>query len=209
MKRQIIFLLLLFLATGTSAQKRLLMFDEYTHGPFLLKNRAKIKSNLNYDAANNTIMYMENGDEMILTNLYEVDTVYIGEHKYIPLQNIFAEIIPTPHGSIYVRWQLKEKYIGKQGAYGTVSQGTIARINTAEFQHGVYENQPVEVYKEINNNEYYIIRKKKALQIKSEKALLKLFPDQQAVLKEFIKHEKVNFANTDDALKLIAYAMSL
>lgn len=198
----------LFVLPAAAQNKRIFLFENYIPGTALMKNRARIKADLNYDAANNNIMYKNGEDEMILTNLYEVDTVYIDTHKFIPLKGLFLEMVETPNGPVYVHWCLKDQYVGKRGAYGTVSQAKVETINTAEWQYGVYENQPVEVYKQVNQNEYYIFKNNKANLIKNEKALYKLYPEQAAEIREYIKQEKIVFTNTENALKLLSFCLA-
>ena len=210
MKRLLFLFCYLVISLSAFAQnKRILLFEEYIPGTVLMKNRAKIGADLNYDAANNTIMYRAGDDEMILTNSYEVDTVFIDNHKFIPLKNLFVEMVSTENGSVYIHWKLKEAYVGKKGAYGTTSQAKVETINTAEWQYGVYENQPVEVYREVNQNEYYLFKQNKPCLIKNEKNLFKLYPNDVEAIKTYIKNEKLVFSNTDNALQLLNFCLGL
>lgn len=190
-------------------KRRLMLFDKYTKGTVLMKNRAKTNAELNFDAANNNMMFKQNGEEMILTGVNQIDTVYIGDRKFIPIKKIYLEAIPTKHGDICVYWNLKNVYKGKKGAFGMTTQAKVESINTAEFQYGVYEKQYVDVYELSNNNEYYLFKDEKPVVVKDERSLLKQFPAQQKKIKDYIKEQKIDFAKVDEVIKLLEYCMEI
>ena len=114
--RTISFIILILCIQNIFAQeKRILLFENYQKGTILLKNRYKTHTLLNFDAANDNIMFKQDNDEMILTNSNQIDTVYIGNRKFIPIRNIFLECIATKHGDVYIHWNLKNVYKGKRG----------------------------------------------------------------------------------------------
>lgn len=208
-------ILLLFVVAFLSFQnscaqkKRLMLFDKYTKGVVLMKNRARTNAELNFDAANNNMMFKQNGEEMILTNVNQVDTVYIGDRKFIPVKKNYLEAISTKQGDIYIYWNLKNAYKGKKGAFEMTTQAKVESINTAEFHYGAYENQYVDVYKLSNNNEYYLFKGEKPVVVKDEKSLLKQFPAQQEKIKDYIKEQKIDFAKVDEVIKLLEYCMEI
>ncbi|WP_455672105.1 hypothetical protein [Phocaeicola sp.] len=206
--------LLLFIAAlsfqdALAQKKRLMLFDNYTKGTVLMKNRARVNAELNFDATNNNMMFKQGSEEMILTNVNQIDTVYIGNRKFIPIKNIYLESVSTKHGDIYIHWNMKNAYKGKKGAMGMTTQAKVETINTAEYQYGVYENQYVDVYQLSNENEYYLFKKGKPAIVKNEKTLLKSFPENKDAIKGYIKEQKVSFSKVDDIIKLLEYCLGL
>ena len=61
-----------------------MLFENYNRGIVLMKNKSKTPAELNYDCGNQVMMFKSGAEEMILTNLSQVDTVYIGDSKFIP-----------------------------------------------------------------------------------------------------------------------------
>lgn len=190
-------------------KKRLMLFDKYTKGTVLMKNKARTNAELNFDAANNNMMFKQNGEEMILTNVNQIDTVYIGDRKFTPIKKVYLEAIPTKHGDIYVHWNLINTYKGKKGAYGMTTQAKVESINTAEYTTGVYENQYVDVYELSNNNEYYLFKGEKPIIVKDERSLLKQFPEEKEKIKEYIKEQDIDFTQVDKVLKLLEFCMGM
>lgn len=208
--RTISFIILILCIQNIFAQeKRILLFENYQKGTILLKNRYKTHTLLNFDAANDNIMFKQDNDEMILTNSNQIDTVYIGNRKFIPIRNIFLECIATKHGDVYIHWNLKNVYKGKRGAYGMITQTKVESINTAQMNYGYYENQYVDVYQLSNRNEYYLFNGDKPIVVKNEKQLLKSFPEQQNNIKEYIKKRGINFLDTKKVIELLEYCLGL
>lgn len=213
MKKNIIFLLLgLAIMSGyklNAQSKRILLLDEYTDGIVLMKNKSKISSKLNYDTANKKMMYMQNNQEMILVNPNQVDTVYIEDRKFIPVQLFFLEVIDAKNGTVLINWSLKQKYKGNKGAYGQITQNKVETINTSHWTNDEYKEQSTSVWERENSNEYWFNINDKAIKCKSTKDIIKQFPNHKEDINSFIKENKINFKNASDAIKLVDYCLKL
>lgn len=210
MKKLIFLSSFLFVTTAFSyAQNRIMLFDDYTSGTVLLRGNRKINTFLNYDTAGQQMMYKNGNQEMILTNGYEVDTIYIGSHKFIAQNPFFLEKFEMEHGDIYVRWNLKKVNIGKKGALGMVTQAKVETLNTSEYRRGVHENVPIDVFRDENNNEYWIFRDGKPLKCKNKKSLLKMFPGKEEMIQKYIKENSLQCENVKDMLQIMDFSMSL
>jgi hypothetical protein len=54
-------------------------------------------------------MYQQNGQEMILLNNNEVDTIYISIEKFIPYNKVYVEFVETKNNNIIlINWNLKQ-----------------------------------------------------------------------------------------------------
>lgn len=193
----------------TAQNKRLMLFENYTKGVVLMKNKSKLNAELNFDAGNGNIMFKQGKNEMILTNPAQTDTIYIGERKFVFMNEAFLEVVSVSSGSILIHWNLKNVYQGKKGAYGRTTQAKVEAINTAEFQYGAYENQYVDVYQLSNRNEYFICKDDNIVIIKSSKTLLKAFPQQEASIREYMTEHHTDFSDTNSVVALLEYCMSL
>ena len=190
-------------------EKRILLFKKYEKGIVLFKNHTKTHTLLNFDAANNNIMFKQGNEEMILINSNQVDTVYIGNRKFLPINKVYLECILTKYGEVYVHWNLKNVYKGKRGAYGITTQAKVESINTSQMNYGYYENQYVDVYQQSNRNVYYLFRDEKSIVIKNEKHVLDAFPEYKDNIKKYMKEEEVNWRDTKKVIKLLEYCLGL
>lgn len=211
----LVFMLLYLSHINTQAQnrQRVYLFEKYTNGMVLLKNKVHIPTSLNYDTANGYMMYIDNGKEMILEESQGIDTVYIGTAKFIPSgQHSFLEMVSRKNGVIFIKWDLSKQLRGKKGAYGQIIQGTVdvIDINVIKQQGGVIErSQYIDVYVQQNNNEYWLLRNDEFVKCRNKKSLIKLFPDKAELIKSYIKEHKLEFNNPQQILDLLDYCMGL
>ena len=139
-------------------KKRQMLFEDYSKGVVLMKNNSKTMAELNYDAGNQKMMFKNGSEEMLLTNVAQIDTVYIGNARFIPTGSGFYEILQIPNGLIGINWLLKNASQGYKNAFGVTQQAKVETLNTNQLNYSTYENQYTEVYKLANQNEYCIFR---------------------------------------------------
>lgn len=192
-----------------SQKKRIMLFEEYTPGTVLLLNKTKIKVPLNYDTANKAMMFTQGKDEMILTNNEQVDTIYIGPHKFIYAKQNFLECVPLKNGIVYINWLLKNVSRGYKGIYGQTTQTKVESINTSYWQRGEYKNQYTEVQTLVNENEYQFLLNGKMVSCKNKKSILNLFKDKKEAINTYISEQKLDYNKVSDMLILIDYCLSL
>lgn len=188
------------------------VFTQYTNGTVLLKSKARISASLNYDAANRVMMYIENKNEMILDASQGIDTIYIAKRKFIPHPSKgFLEMVSLKNGTIFINWSLRQLLRGKKGAYGQVIQGSVAAldVNAIKEQSGSINRESVDVYTQLNENEYWLLNMGKFVKCNNEKSLLKLFPGKEEQIKEFIREKKMSFKNTLQAIDIINFSLGI
>lgn len=199
--------LLLFSCVSFAQKKRLLIFEKYMPGTILMHDGSKVNTKLNYDAANNNIMYKYQGKEMILISDMRVDTVYISNRTFVHIATTFLEKISTSAGNIFVNWKLREKYRGSRSIYGSVTQNKVDRVNTNFFVPGEYVQQSIDVFSLKNRNEYWFKKNGKFVKCKRLKDLFKYFPDKKKRIKDYISKNNLEFKKATDAINIIAFAI--
>ena len=193
-------------------KKRLYLFDDYTAGTVLMKNKSRIQSPLNYDAANHVMMFKDKDEDMILTQLEAIDTVFIDNRKFIPTgRSMFLEVLKLDNGILYINWKLEQLAKGKLGAFGQVSQNSVDAydVDLVRGVSGKKESKGTEVYETLNKSEYWITIHDKPGKFKNKKTLLKLYPGKETTIEAFIKNNKVDMNNPDDIGKLANFCMGL
>lgn len=202
---------LVTLGSANAQKKRQMLFENYGKGIVLMKNKSKTPAELNYDGGNQVMMFKNGAEEMILTNISQIDTVYISDSKFIPTgsQKSFYELIQIPNGIIGINWLLKNASQGYKNAFGVTQQAKVETLNTSQLNNGVYENQYTEIYKLANQNEYCIFRNGKLLKFKNRKTLLRLFPDKQTQIENFMKKQKTEMNAPRDVITLVNFCLGL
>src|SRR5438105_986015 len=88
--------------TQVSVDKTVLntnLYDVFINGTVRMKNGHIEEALLNYDTEHQSILFKKNDQVLTLTDLSSVDTVYIADRKFVPVEDNFYEIIPEA-GSI-------------------------------------------------------------------------------------------------------------
>lgn len=209
MKQTIFAILFILGVTNLYAQKNpIYLLNDFTQGTVLMKNGSKAVTLLNYDACNRLMKYKEKDDIMILTNTQQVDTIFIASHKFIPANRFFLEVIDMPNGKAYINWLLKETYKGKVGAYGQTTQSTTSTtINTSYYNKGIYKNENKDVIDTYNDNDYWFFLNNKLVKFKNEKSLLKLFPQKEEAIRNYIKKYKTDMKKPEQIIELMNYCL--
>lgn len=199
------------ISSANAQKKRQMLFENYSKGVVLMKNNSRTPAELNYDGGNQAMMFKNGTEEMLLTNISQIDTVYIGNSKFIPAgtKESFYEIIQIPNGTIGINWLLKNASQGYKNAFGVTQQAKVESLNTNQLNYGVYENQYTEVYKLANRNEYCIFRDGKPLKFKNKKTLLKLFPNKETQIDDFMKKQKTDMNAPKDVITLVNFCLGL
>lgn len=194
-------------AQNPDSPKSAFLFDSFTKGNVLLKNKLLSNNSLNYNCVKQVFHFMDNGQEMILDDNSNVDTIYIDNRKFVPHLKRFAEYIPVGNTMLLVDYKTKALPIGKVGAYGTTSQGSVQNIDYNPVNQQKMEVVDNSVYQFKTENTYYLLQDQKKKKFNNTKSFLKLFPkEQEESISSFIKEQKINFEKVDDVKKLIKFA---
>ncbi|NJK98875.1 MAG: hypothetical protein HC905_31730 [Bacteroidales bacterium] len=69
----------------------------------------------------------------------------------------------------------------------------------------IYELKIPKDFEVIDNSLFWIMTPKKWVSFNNERHFLKLFPEKNEALKQFIKANKIRFKEVDDMIKLVKY----
>lgn len=152
-------------------------------------------------------MHFLNGTtDMVVENLDDIDTIAVDKHRFIPFGGHFLEVLTDRNATLFVDWKILPKSVGKKGAMGTVTQGSVQAIDVNARYQRVNGEQDLDlsVYKMATENTYYICVEGKWKKFRNAKTLLALFPKgRQQEMKAFMEREKVDFENPKEILKVL------
>lgn len=201
-----LFLIICYTLNGQNCLQNINLFEEFINGKVLMKNKSVIQAPLNYDCVNREMNYLNNGERMILEGLNTIDTIFIAGRKFIPMQNIFLEVISmTNSNQLLIDWRTKVINRGKKGAMGSVSHtGTVEKMDIKRAQGKGFDNTDNYIYETTSDNTYYIQIDNSLKKFNSEKTFLKLLSQEKTeAIKSYLKKQNTNFKNVSDVIKLI------
>ncbi len=180
------------------------LFEHFIQGSVLLKSHEIEYARLNYDSNNQNIAFEKDGQYLILTNLENVDTIFIEDKKFVPVNNKVYEIATTTPIALYISYKGKPHSVSATTDHNGTSRKTNKEVSntisdvylTRRFQRDV----EFEVIKE-----YWLVRGNSFYKANSEKQIIKVFPSKANVISQFIKNNKVDFSNRNDMINLINF----
>src|SRR5258705_9480724 len=92
------FILTIFSAQAQNTdttQPKTCLFDHFMPGVVLEKNGTTHEALLNYNTDDQSVLFKQDHQNMTLTGLNDLDTVYIGEKKFIPAEDKFYAVATT------------------------------------------------------------------------------------------------------------------
>ncbi|MBR5384282.1 MAG: hypothetical protein IK143_00210 [Bacteroidales bacterium] len=193
------------------AQAPVYLFDNFTDGTIMLKNRSVVKTKFNIDTFHDNLQYMDGDDVMIMSDLSNVSSIVIGGRSFIVSGKDIYEVVPVEGGSsLFVRWHQKRIPLGKKGAYDQVVHGSVQSVDADYFSNaGVKNKKPEQEMRLITENTYAIYCGDRLRTFKDRRSLLKLFPAHKSEIESFITSNSLLFTSPSDVIRIVAYAESL
>lgn len=214
-------LLLLLLVCGSpvvmAQDHTILLFEEFTIGKIHFKNHSVTSASMNYDAAHGRMLFMQDEQMMEVVNSYMIDSISLEGRQFIPQTDKYLEKIAVEHGAVYINWVLKDVNIGSKGAFGMPTQGKVETLNNYDLGVSTeaftpYEKQKVkstDMYRRKNANTYFIQLNGVLKEVKSTKQLIKLLPDKETEIRQYISENKPDMKELDEAVALLDFCLSL
>ncbi|MDF9828922.1 hypothetical protein M2133_000245 [Parabacteroides sp. PF5-6] len=187
------------------------LFGDFTQGSVVQKNRMVTKVPLNYDCINQEMHFIQGGEQLILDNLDRIESVTVGDRRFIPHANHFLEVIAFSDYTLYIDWKTKIANRGKKGAMGQVTHGgTITQADVSLMRHEAPDFKDTNVYEVIPQNTYYLsVDGEKMKKFNTLKAFCKFFPqDKEASIREFVTAEKIDMQKPEHIYKLVRFISS-
>jgi len=193
------------------------VFPGFTKGVTRMKDGKVFSSNLNYNTVDEIMVTELDGQYRYAKNIENIDTVLIEYKKFVPVGKVFYEVLAGGQVSLFLQ---NKSYLTPKGStvgYGSRSQSVgPTNIKRFEMQQWNVNNQwdvinidlPPNV--EVTPASVYWVRKNGNYEkFTNLSQFYKIFPDQQAELKQFVKKENINMKSREDLIKLVNYCAEM
>ncbi|HKK42239.1 MAG TPA: hypothetical protein VJ963_07510 [Bacteroidales bacterium] len=192
------------------------IFPTFRPGVILFKDGQQVKMLLNYNMVDQMMVTEVEGIYRYSKNPDLIDTIYIGDRKFVPLGRIFYELLAGGPVPFYL--QNKSSYTPKGAdiGYGAKSQS----VGPTQYKRFEVTNA-MSLYNEVvkidlppnvtitKASDYWVNKDGQMEDFNNSRQFLKIFPDKEAALKQFIKKQRINFTRREDVIKLGQYCNSL
>ena len=207
MKRIFLYFLVSFIVSVACAQNEpVFIFKQFVHAKIHFKNRSITVVPMNYDAVNDKMYFQRDGQLMELMQLDRIDSVvWAKQFCFVCHDQKFLEKVTLKNGTAFIHWQVRSVNVGAIGAMGRVTQAKVERVYSSES----WRNHSADIYKQKNQNDYYLLWDGSLKKVTTLKQILKLFPDHKADIEAFVEEQKIKMQMPQSVLELLDYCLNL
>jgi hypothetical protein len=188
------------------------LFPRFNEGIIKMKNGTVFNAMLNYNMANEMMVSELNGIYRSANNPGEFDTIYLQNRTFVPVGNIFYELVVKGPVVFFVENKCNLTPMGSSVGYGMKSKSVgPTDVKRFELDIAVYNYNQVVSFDLPPNVEVtpasvnWVRKENKMEKFTTKKQFLKIFPDQAARLSEFMKRDKIDIKSREDLIKLGKY----
>lgn len=207
-----ILLLTVFLFEGLNAQtdtlKNLpnLLLPRFTTSMVKMKSGERKRAVLNYNLVDQEMVFMQRDQYFVLDEPQLIDTVYMANRTFIPFEKGFYELALTGPATLFIQHKAYSESIGVPTGYGARSQTTSYNYVKMIFGgNGAINLKFPDEFRIVDDTEYWVRKEGVMHNFDSKRQFLKIFPEKEKELNQFIGKNKVNFDNNQSVIKLVEY----
>lgn len=187
-----------------AAQLTHYVLPEFTAGKVLMKNGSSTQQTLNYNVLTNEMIFDAGGGKyMAIAEPATVDTVFIGDRKFIPARTGFVELLYKGSVPLAVVYEGRIVQQGNDVGFGMTSQtGANQSIRTMVQNGSAYGMKLPDGFEVTLLKAYGTLKDGNWEKFNNFAALGKLVPAKKAVISETVKSGKLDVKNKADLLAL-------
>jgi hypothetical protein len=161
---------------------------------------------LNYNTVTEKMVFFQKEQVYDMLNQSSVDTIYLNESRFVPFGKVFYEVFPGNKVTLFIQHRGRLLSPPKPAAYGGTSEvSSSTYITRLDMGSEVY-NMKLEDGLRVKYDPMYWVRiSDNMVSFTGEKAFLKIFPDKESDIKQYIKANRLKFDKKEDLLKIIRF----
>jgi hypothetical protein len=182
------------------------LFPDFTSGKVRMKNGNFQVVMINFNTVSEKIVFKKDDNLYDIVNTEMIDTVFIQESKFVPAGKVFYEVLLGAPISLFIQYQGKVIPSRAEGGYGVASDvSSTSKVTSANFSTGYYNLKLPQDYTVKVNKIFWIRKENNMFSYITEKQFLKLFPEKETEIKDYIKNQKIKFDRLPDQIRLLEH----
>ncbi len=186
-------------------------FPAFEAGQLFLTNGEAVSTQLNYNLVTEEIVVELDEVRAPYPTIEIVKKIAIGMKEFSVINKKIYEVLLSGGTTLLVHRKQTVIHLGQQTGLGrTSNQSDFNQTSQVRLQDTptVYELMLPKEYQLRDVNTYFLQKDEKLVPIRSQKKLLKNFPE-ISELKSFLKSERINFDSEEDLIKTIEFCNRL
>jgi hypothetical protein len=186
------------------------LFPKFTRSIVKMKAGNQYSASINYNMIDEEMIFEQKGGYLALDRPSLIDTVLLQNRTFVPVERAFYEVVVKGPLAFFIQHKSRYAPVGSNTAYGLKSQ-TLGPTAVRTVQAGNQVRQldvPTDVT--VAPATVFWVRKNNEMEkFTTERQLLKIFPEKETELKEFIKKEKLDLKIREDLIRIGNYCNEL
>jgi len=179
------------------------LFPVFTKSIVKMKDGRTLTATMNYNMVDEEMIFEQRGVYMALEKPQDVDTVFLQNRKFVPVEKAFYEVLVKSKVILFIQHKSRYTLAGTTTAYGMKSV-TLGSTPVMTAQSGNQVRQ-IDVPDDVTVSPatvYWVMKDNEMHKFNNEKQFLKIFPENEEKLKEYIKSNKLDIKSREDLIKL-------
>lgn len=169
-----------------------------------MKSGEAYNQQLNYNILTDEMIFNSGGKYLAIASPENVDTVYISNRKFIPLNNKFYEVLINSGTPLLLEFTATISEPGASTGYGGNSTtAAVTSFKSLVNAGGAYELALPNGFKVKPGYIYWIMKDGKLEKVANAKQLIKIFPDKKDMINDAIKKNDLKLSKREDVIMLV------
>lgn len=183
-----------------------LLLPKFTKSVVKLKSGKINTAVLNYNKVDQEMVFLQNKQTLILNEPQLVDTIFMANRTFIPFEKGFYELAVKAPVTLFIQHKSYVEFEGTPTLYGAKSQTTApSYVRQIYGANGAIDLAIPKGYKVVDDTQYWIRKIDGLTMFDTKREFLRIFPEKEKELNQFISKNKVNFDKYEDVVKLVNY----
>lgn len=209
--RRCLFFLLWFYVQGVHAQQSNFqvglvhyVLDSFTTGRVLMKSGAISEQKMNYNILTGEMIFESGGKFLAIANPQEVDTVFLGQRRFVPVEEHFYEWLSGTQPALFKEYGCIVKEPGTETGFGSTTTTAATSLKQLIKSGGAYALKLPDDFKVIPQNSYWVRKETRYYKLNNTKQLVNLYPAKKNWMEDWWKSHNARFSRQEDLVALIA-----
>jgi hypothetical protein len=186
------------------------LFPNFAEGTILTKTGQSLSFVLNYNMVDQYMVLQQSNVYRIVTNIDEIDTIFLQSRRFVPLEKVFYEVLVKGRIPFFLQNKSLMTFAGNSVGYGLKSQ-TVGPTDWKRFETGK-EVLTLDLPSNVTISPASVnwVKSNDVMEkFSNARQLIKIFPEYEKDIKEYILKYKPDFKQRDDLIKLGIYCNGL
>jgi len=179
------------------------VLDSFATGKVMVRSGQIHNQVLNYNIVTEEMIFRENNKFLAIAYPEDVDTILIHERKFIPVNNVFYELISNNKYPLFVKFTSTVKEPGTQTGFGATNTTAATSLKSLIREGGAYVLKLPDDFQIIPVRTFFVRKNMHYYPFNNEQQFTRLFPEKKQFIREWIKDLKTNFSKQEDLILLI------